>query len=94
MLFFGCFSSAFAFHTGRRNTITRRLAGAGQRAAIHTRLRRYLPVRRRHGADTFGIGRDEALAYILVAQALGSLLMLAFGLPGLYRLQGAKHGLR
>jgi uncharacterized protein (TIRG00374 family) len=38
----------------------------------------------------FGIGRDEALAYILVAQALGSLVMLAFGLPGLYRLQGAR----
>jgi uncharacterized membrane protein YbhN (UPF0104 family) len=40
----------------------------------------------------FGIGRDEALAYILVAQALASVVMLAFGLPGLYRLQGAKHG--
>src|SRR5664279_333732 len=40
----------------------------------------------------FGIGRDEALAYILVAQALGSMVMLAFGLPGLYRLQGAKPG--
>jgi uncharacterized protein (TIRG00374 family) len=38
----------------------------------------------------FGIGRDEALAYILVAQVLGSLVILAFGLPGLYRLQGAK----
>jgi uncharacterized protein (TIRG00374 family) len=40
----------------------------------------------------FGIGRDEALAYILVAQTLGSLVMLAFGLPGLYKLQGAKPG--
>ncbi len=38
----------------------------------------------------FGIGRDEALAYILVAQALASVLLLAFGLPGLYKLQGAK----
>jgi uncharacterized protein (TIRG00374 family) len=38
----------------------------------------------------FGIGRDEALAYILVAQALGSLVMVAFGLPGLYLLQGTK----
>ena len=40
----------------------------------------------------FGIGRDQALAYILVAQVMGSLVMLAFGLPGLYRLQGAKPG--
>lgn len=38
----------------------------------------------------FGIGHDEALAYILVAQALASVVILAFGLPGLYRLQGAK----
>jgi uncharacterized protein (TIRG00374 family) len=40
----------------------------------------------------FGIGRDEALAYILVAQALASVVMLALGLPGLYKLQGAKPG--
>jgi uncharacterized protein (TIRG00374 family) len=40
----------------------------------------------------FGIGRDEALAYILVAQALASVVILAFGLPGLYKLQGAKPG--
>jgi uncharacterized membrane protein YbhN (UPF0104 family) len=40
----------------------------------------------------FGIGRDEALAYILVSQVLGSLIVLAFGLPGLYRLKGAKPG--
>jgi hypothetical protein len=40
----------------------------------------------------FGIDRDEALAYILVAQVLASLVMLAFGLPGLYRLQGRKAG--
>jgi hypothetical protein len=40
----------------------------------------------------FGIGRDEALAYILVAQALNSVVMLAFGLPGLYKLQGTKPG--
>ncbi len=38
----------------------------------------------------FGIGRDEALAYILVAQAMASVLLLATGLPGLYRLQGMK----
>jgi hypothetical protein len=38
----------------------------------------------------FGIGRDEALAYILVAQAMASVVMLALGLPGLYKLQGAK----
>jgi uncharacterized protein (TIRG00374 family) len=40
----------------------------------------------------FGIGRDQALAYILVAQALASVLLLAFGLPGLYKMQGAKPG--
>ena len=40
----------------------------------------------------FGIGRDEALAYILVAQAMASVVMLALGLPGLYKLQGAKVG--
>ena len=36
----------------------------------------------------FGISRDGALAYILVAQALGYVLVLAFGLPGLYKLRG------
>ncbi len=35
----------------------------------------------------FGISRDGALAYILVAQALGYLAVVAFGLPGLYKLQ-------
>jgi uncharacterized membrane protein YbhN (UPF0104 family) len=40
----------------------------------------------------FGIGRDEALAYILVAQVLGSLVILVFGLPGLYWLRRAKAG--
>jgi len=35
----------------------------------------------------FGISRDGALAYILVAQALGYVLVLAFGLPGLYKLR-------
>ncbi|MBZ5618376.1 MAG: flippase-like domain-containing protein [Acidobacteriia bacterium] len=40
----------------------------------------------------FGIGRDEALAYILVAQALGSVVMLAFGLPGLYKLKAVRRG--
>lgn len=38
----------------------------------------------------FGIARDSALAYILVSQALGYLVVLAFGLPGLYKLQAAK----
>jgi uncharacterized protein (TIRG00374 family) len=38
----------------------------------------------------FGISRDEALAYILVLQVLGSVVILIFGLPGLYRLQGAR----
>ena len=38
----------------------------------------------------FGVSRDAALAYILVAQALRYLVMLAFGLPGLYRLRSGK----
>lgn len=36
----------------------------------------------------FGIGRDSALAYILVYQALGYLLVLLYGVPGLYILEG------
>ena len=36
----------------------------------------------------FGISRDGAMAYILVAQALGYLVIVAFGLPGLYRYSG------
>jgi uncharacterized protein (TIRG00374 family) len=40
----------------------------------------------------FGIDRDGALAYILVAQVMGSLVILVFGLPGLYWLRRAKHG--
>ena len=35
----------------------------------------------------FGFSRDAALAYILVAQALGYAVVLALGLPGLYRLR-------
>ena len=35
----------------------------------------------------FGISRDGALAYILVAQALGYAVVLLFGLPALYKLQ-------
>ena len=38
----------------------------------------------------FGVDRDEALAYILVAQVMASVVVLATGLPGLYRLQGKK----
>jgi glycosyltransferase 2 family protein len=38
----------------------------------------------------FGILRDDALAYILVAQVLASVVILAFGLPGLYQLRAAK----
>ena len=36
----------------------------------------------------FGISRDAALAYILVGQALGYLVILTLGLPTLYWLQG------
>jgi glycosyltransferase 2 family protein len=32
----------------------------------------------------FGIGRDQALAYILVSQAIGYVVITAWGLPGLY----------
>lgn len=36
----------------------------------------------------FGITRDAALAYILVIQVSGYVVVALFGLPGLYRLQG------
>jgi len=36
----------------------------------------------------FGIPRDAALAYILVVQVAGYLVVTLFGLPGLYLLQG------
>jgi len=38
----------------------------------------------------FGVHRDAALAYILVLQVAGYLVVLAFGLPGFYRLRGAR----
>lgn len=38
----------------------------------------------------FGVSRDAALAYILVVQAIGYLVVVAFGLPGLYKLQAMK----
>jgi uncharacterized membrane protein YbhN (UPF0104 family) len=37
----------------------------------------------------FGIGRDAALAFILVTQAVGYVVVMGLGLPGLYVLQGA-----
>jgi uncharacterized protein (TIRG00374 family) len=37
----------------------------------------------------FGIGRNEALAFILVTQALGYVMVVALGLPALYRLRQA-----
>jgi uncharacterized membrane protein YbhN (UPF0104 family) len=42
----------------------------------------------------FGIAKDQALAYILVAQALNYVAVVALGLPGLYRLRGAAPGWR
>jgi len=36
----------------------------------------------------FGISRDAALAYILVAQVLGYVVIVMLGLPGLYLMQG------
>lgn len=38
----------------------------------------------------FGIGRDGALAYILVAQAMSYVAVLLYGLPGLYLLQSGR----
>lgn len=38
----------------------------------------------------FGVGRDGAMAYILVAQALGYLVVLPFGLYGLYALRASE----
>ena len=37
----------------------------------------------------FGISRDEAVAYILVAQAVAYAVVLVFGLPGLYQFRGS-----
>jgi uncharacterized protein (TIRG00374 family) len=42
----------------------------------------------------FGISRDSALAYMLVGQAIGYVVVLAFGLPGLYRFSRGKRALR
>lgn len=36
----------------------------------------------------FGVGRDDALAFILVLQAVGYAVILLYGLPGLYVLEG------
>jgi uncharacterized membrane protein YbhN (UPF0104 family) len=36
----------------------------------------------------FGIGRADALAFILVFQAVGYVMVLLYGLPGLYMLEG------
>jgi uncharacterized membrane protein YbhN (UPF0104 family) len=36
----------------------------------------------------FGIGKDSALAFILLLQALSYVLVLVYGLPGLYILEG------
>jgi uncharacterized protein (TIRG00374 family) len=36
----------------------------------------------------FGFARDDALAYILVAQALAYAVVLVFGIPGLFQAQG------
>ena len=38
----------------------------------------------------FGISRDAALAYILVAQVVSYVVVLILGLPGLYILQGSR----
>jgi uncharacterized protein (TIRG00374 family) len=37
----------------------------------------------------FGIGRDQALAFIFVAQALGAIVVVGFGVPGVIRLGGS-----
>ena len=37
----------------------------------------------------FGVGRDAALAYILVVQVVSYVVVLLFGLPGIYLLQGS-----
>jgi uncharacterized protein (TIRG00374 family) len=36
----------------------------------------------------FGVSRDAALAYILIIQALGYVVIVAFGVPGLYKFKG------
>ena len=36
----------------------------------------------------FGVSRDAALAYILITQAVGYVVIMTFGLPGLYKFKG------
>jgi len=38
----------------------------------------------------FGMSKDDAMAYILVAQALAYIIVIAFGLPGLYQFRREK----
>jgi uncharacterized protein (TIRG00374 family) len=38
----------------------------------------------------FGMSKDNAMAYILVAQALAYIVVIAFGLPGLYQFRREK----
>lgn len=40
----------------------------------------------------FGFSRDGALAYILMMQALGYVVILAFGLPGIFKFKGWRGG--
>ncbi len=40
----------------------------------------------------FGVSHDGAMAYILVSQVLGYLVIVAFGLPGLYQYSGKGAG--
>ena len=40
----------------------------------------------------FGAGRDTALAYILVLQAVGYAVVVMFGLPALYKIQAKRRG--
>jgi len=42
----------------------------------------------------FGIGRDQALAFIFVAQALGAIVLVGFGVPGVIRLGGSLSAFR
>ena len=61
--------------------------GPGERFAVYTRLRRNLSVRSGYGAFPVWLGRDSAVALILAVQATNYAVVLALGLPGLYRMQ-------
>ena len=61
--------------------------GFGKRAALDARVCGYLSVRHVSVLTPFGVPHDDALAYSFVSQAMGYVVVLALGLPVLFRLK-------